>query len=456
MSRAPLASHRVLLQVDGAAARVPLEVFEMVTSHVDVSDDLSSCSLVCRLWSAAARRRLFRVVKISARQNGLPSSSSLLCDPTSTILPFVHTIRLEEGVDYDVVHEEGLLGPISMYMPAPRESRTPFLDDVLPTIRTRDLTALRSLEVVDLTWAELSTESRRAFFDLCPLITSLSLFCLRGQGISSSGMVELLGGVTEVSSLQKLYVSDPHIFVRRYILSDNQPIPSPPTKATISLKSLTMEGDCMTPFLPGLLAVFAFPHITDLILRDIAPDNVGDLVSLLRGCASNVERLQLRFDKLLIGHYMSERDHADVVPESLFLTQEGLSGLTALRSVHLTADPRWLPAMLRPLSTCKHLEDLTIHASPCMLYRCDLDKLALSLFILARARTSLRIIFFCDLDTDHYRKRSPAGPALDQMRDQLASKLTDLLQEGRLQFLRYVRDPESRTAARDTDDIEEF
>lgn len=105
---------------------------------------LSSWSLVSRVWSVTTRRHRFRTVTISGREYGSPSTA-LLCDPTSTILPFVHKIRFEEGIDlkkrYEY-HDVRLSGHMT------ENHGTPFLDDILPKIRTPDLTTLQSLEIV--------------------------------------------------------------------------------------------------------------------------------------------------------------------------------------------------------------------------------------------------------------------------------------------------------------------
>lgn len=305
-------------QVYSAAGRAPLEVFEVITSYLDDSD-LPSTSLVCRLWSAAARRRRFRAVTVSAHYFGLPPSSSLLCDPRSTILPFVHMIRFKEGTDFDAAGR----------LDEPYESGTPFLDAILPVIRIYDLTDLRSLEFVDLTWDKLSIEARRALSHLCRPITSLSLFNIWGQGIPSSGLTELFHAMTGVSSLrvQELYGFSPepdHYTHQDWMWDedDGHPVQPLAMKVVLPLKSLTI--DCWRSLLPfchrsTLLTSFTLPHITDLTLGDIHRSNIGGIMYLLRGCASTVEHLQLRFSDLLIGRWViSIRDRGHI-PECAFL-----------------------------------------------------------------------------------------------------------------------------------------
>lgn len=86
-----------------AARRAPLEVLEKIADDVDDNASLASCSLVCRIWSAAARRHRFRVVEISfewPRENQRFTPISLLCDPTSTVLPFVQEMHLTDSERY--------------------------------------------------------------------------------------------------------------------------------------------------------------------------------------------------------------------------------------------------------------------------------------------------------------------------------------------------------------------
>lgn len=431
-------------------SQIPLEILEAILSSTEDSASLSSWSLVCRVWSVIARSHLFRTVTITAREDGLPASTSLLCDPSSTILPLVRTIRFEEGVDFSHWYRQA--GPATMYMADESDrSEIPFLDEVLSTIRIRDLTALHTLEIVDLTWEDLSFDSRTSLIELCRPIASLSLFCELGEGITPSGFVELMNAVTGVAHLRKLYIA-------RYVASETQPIERGDAKAILPLTSLTMDSRSIPSFLPGLSSAFTLPHITDLVLRGIDTDTISDVLSLLRGCASSVEHLQLSFDYLLIGPFSSmlrERGSKPdvectcpilgmVVPyaqlcttlsSALFQAQGGLSGLTALRDVHLTADLQWLPVILQPLSACRNLSDITIQASPYMVDHCELDKLAHSLLTLTRARASLRITFFCALDSGPPTCELPADVILRRMRGKLLRKFAELQKDGRLRFL---------------------
>ncbi|EPT01754.1 hypothetical protein FOMPIDRAFT_100977 [Fomitopsis schrenkii] len=143
-------------------SRTPLEVLEVIITSTDDGPSLARWSLVSRVWSVIARKQRFRTVTISAREDGFPLAASLLCDPTSAILPFVRRIRFEEGIDLENLYEHD--HRISRYIKV--DHGTPFLDDILSAIRIVDLANLQSLEIVDLTWAEISEGSRRSFIKL--------------------------------------------------------------------------------------------------------------------------------------------------------------------------------------------------------------------------------------------------------------------------------------------------
>lgn len=104
----------------GVVARVPLEVLEIIASNVDDEVSLSSCSLACRLWSAATRRHRFRVVEISfewPRDGQRLTHISLLCDPTSAVLPLVRGKCFKDR-DHD---------------PTGSNTGLPFFNDILPS-----------------------------------------------------------------------------------------------------------------------------------------------------------------------------------------------------------------------------------------------------------------------------------------------------------------------------------
>ncbi|KAI0730370.1 hypothetical protein C8Q72DRAFT_883421 [Fomitopsis betulina] len=180
-------------------SQLPIEILEAIIHSNDDGPSLASWSLVCRVWSVIARKHRFREVTILAGGATPPPSSSLLCDPRSTILPFVDTIRFEEGIDVNVWPQYDTLG--YQRRKTSRENELPFLDNILPKIRFDDLTTLRSIEVLDFNWKELSEESRRAFIELCRPVSSLSLICQRTAVLTSSTLVQLLGAVSPLKLL---------------------------------------------------------------------------------------------------------------------------------------------------------------------------------------------------------------------------------------------------------------
>ena len=71
------------------------------------------------------------------------------------------------------------------------------------------------------------------------------------------------------------------------------------------------------------------------------------------------------------------------------MSQGGLTNLTALRSLRLTADLPHVPTILQPLQHARHLEELTIKASPYMLRSCDQAAFTRSIYALAGATVRL-------------------------------------------------------------------
>ena len=115
-----------------------------------------------------------------------------------------------------------------------------------------------------------------------------------------------------------------------------------------------------------------------------------------------------------------------------------MSNLSALRSLHLTADLPHVPAILQPLTHATHFEELTIKASPYMLRRCDQAAFTGSISALARAAVRLRVSFLCEYDSDRRDPLRDSG-LLFWMRDTLRAKLPELEESKRLRFLRIIR-----------------
>ena len=285
----PQSQPEVIQEHHGAAARVPLEVLETVASNVDDEESLSSCSLVCRLWSAAARRYRFRVVEISfewPRDGQRFTHIPLLCDPTSAVLPFVREIRFSD--------KERFL-----------RNGIPSFNDILPAIRVSDLSMFQSLTIVDLTWGELSDESQRALIQLYQKITFLSInvWCAP-EGISSTELIRIL---QVAKSLRKLCLINSGLSGGRpHHPSETHDLRRLDKQSMSSITSIRITGSCLCAYVPALLSTFSFPHLTEVALENLTRAAMTGVMSFLRVCSSTLEHLRLMFGALLNGFSTEE------------------------------------------------------------------------------------------------------------------------------------------------------
>ena len=132
-----------------------IELLELIfDNHIDDTQTLATFSLVCRLWSSLARRRLFREVRSGSRAShtGAPDkarSAPLLCDRSSGALPYVRGIHLSADEH-----------PRARMREADRAAHNRILDGILQEMRVEGLTALESLRIDYLMWSVLSAPSR--------------------------------------------------------------------------------------------------------------------------------------------------------------------------------------------------------------------------------------------------------------------------------------------------------
>ena len=147
---------------------LPVELIDTITKNLsNDAQALAACSLVCHAWSAIARSYRFREVCAGSRAHApgvlaKSRSASLLCDPTSAVLPYVRCIYLNTDDDYRTRTSE-----------AERVEHNLVLDEILREIRVQDLIALESLRTDDVVWSILSAPSRRALQHLVQHTTSL-------------------------------------------------------------------------------------------------------------------------------------------------------------------------------------------------------------------------------------------------------------------------------------------
>ncbi|KAH9925334.1 uncharacterized protein B0H18DRAFT_1119525 [Fomitopsis serialis] len=121
------------------------------------------------------------------------SCSLLLCEPASTVLPYIRELHLEEGLKLSVEEQARSDTNESAFLAHARpQERQPWLEAVLPKIRVDGLTALRSLRLKNLDWEQLSARSRSSLVNLCQRLDALELVSFGGTCVPYSTLAELL------------------------------------------------------------------------------------------------------------------------------------------------------------------------------------------------------------------------------------------------------------------------
>ncbi|KAJ7698609.1 hypothetical protein B0H17DRAFT_927350, partial [Mycena rosella] len=80
-----------------ASAELPLppELFDIIIGHVQ--DDihvLAMCGLVCRSWLASSRYHIFKATPVALRPGNTQAFIELVVHPSSTFLPYIHSLEL--------------------------------------------------------------------------------------------------------------------------------------------------------------------------------------------------------------------------------------------------------------------------------------------------------------------------------------------------------------------------
>ena len=269
-----------------ACFRIPSEIWDIIIDfHHDDHQTLVSCSLVCRDWCPTARMHRFHEIKIKPRPGGPPPAASLLCDPTSTVLPYVRRLDILEGLP---ASREG--GEDHNEKPlASGDSMTTFwLDDILPVMRIHELTALESVSLGRLRWDILSHRSRDGIMELCRRIRSLKLSCWVLGDTPCSAVLQMLSAATTLQRFELLN----HWIHPALLREDELPIPPVPGPALV-LHSLCIS-DVANLYLPALQRYFMTIRVSEVVLSSVVTVDMEVVASFLNSCAPSLERVTLR------------------------------------------------------------------------------------------------------------------------------------------------------------------
>jgi len=401
---------------------IPLELWDTIISHVDCENSLLNCALVCRTWRPTARQHRFEVVRITPQltEREPRESPLLLSDPSSTILPYVRRIHLVEGMVPKPVAE--LIPAIHSPSDAAPYGGIAWLDDILPTIRVHDLTALQWLDLIELRWDELSADSRTNFKYLCQRLTTLRHFTCYTDGPvrRCAFAIELLDISPSLRAFTFHYSTSTGGSASA--LANAQPLDLTPyydmRKTAHPLTKLTITG-YLGPIITCLNIVHPNLHLEELSLATISPDDEAAVISLLQSCAETLTYLSLLYSKALF--------------EPMLCSGAGISRLTALETLAIMGDLQYIPAILRHIPS-RSLKTLTINASPRTLSNTDLDDLTRVLTVGSLASSRPRVTIICW--PEKVEQEAEDTVALKNMHDVLVASLRDLHKEGRLEMLR--------------------
>ncbi|KAH9914684.1 uncharacterized protein B0H18DRAFT_1044225 [Fomitopsis serialis] len=404
---------------------IPLELWDMIISHVDCENSLLDCALVCRTWRPAARQHRFNVVRITPQTNEREPRESplLLSDPSSTILPYVRRIDLVEGVVPKSVVQ--FIPAIQSPSDAAQYGGIAWLDDILPTIRVHDLTALQWLDLLELCWEELSADSRANLKYLCRRLTTLRHFtCSQDNPARRCALaVELLDASPSLRTFTFHYHEATPTGVAT-LADDAQPLDLTPyygmRRTAHPLTKLILSGH-LGPIVTCLNIVHPNLRLEELSLAAISPDDEGTAISLLQSCAETLTFLSLLYSKKSY--------------EPMLCSGAGISRMIALQTFTIMADLQFVPAILRHIPS-RSLKHLTMNAAPQTLSKTDLGDLTRVLTMGSLAASRPRVTIICWPEKVAQESEDPV--ALQNMRDILVASLKDLHKDGRLEMLRVL------------------
>lgn len=274
--------------------QLPIEVVGVIIDkHVGDMQTLDQCSLVNRSWYPLARGHRYCEVTISPHSNGRPPSASLICDPTSTVLPFIQRLRVIDGVTKeDAEKSKHGIAFGGRYTPH-------WLDDALPEIRVSQLTGLDELGVEQFKWNEFSPASRSIFMKLIERLSFLRLLPRDDDnGLNHSAVAQILASAV---SLESFNLTSPN----PYASADEGEEMNIPTTA-IALQSLALVN-CVCCYLDTFMFFFPTTRLQKIALDGITVYDVGVIANFLASCADSLESIHLGFEPRRLKEHEPER-----------------------------------------------------------------------------------------------------------------------------------------------------
>ena len=275
--------------------QLPVELVETIMeNHSNDVEVLAACSLVCRSLSDIARRFRFREIRAGPRDlSGSVTesrSTSLLCNLTSTVLPYVRDLHLDANEQFPAWANA-----------TARARRIQILDDILQRIRVDDLTVLDSLRVDYVMWHLLSAPSRLALQRLCRYITSIHIaYPYHGTSgilypIPCSAIAQLLATAPSLQHFTLVLFPCNRV---KLMEEEVSPYIRESLPKIMVLKSLKIN-DNSASYLSHLPPFFPTIQLKELSITSINGDSVKSLYTFLRSCATTLESLTLNFNHVM-------------------------------------------------------------------------------------------------------------------------------------------------------------
>ncbi|KAH9933316.1 uncharacterized protein B0H18DRAFT_983022, partial [Fomitopsis serialis] len=356
-------------------------------------------STYCRAWLPRARMHLFHALRLDSHV-ALRKTRALLCDPTSTVLPYVRHFHLLEG-------RSGRL-----------HTRPPWLDNTLPCMRFQDLTALRCLELSNVWWQALSRESRACLRAACQPIRCLILWDLQLTD-ALRPVFDIISAAPLLEHLEVLSAGYPRKDDRLTIASLRS-LPSHKWRMPDTLSSLDIESE-LSGFFVALGHFTPELHVRTLSVKFVDREHASNVAAFVQSCGSSpMEHVNVSF---------ADSPDPDSAPSAadIFCNSGGFSKNTSLCTLQLDVNAVSVVPILRSISSTTMKKGL-FGITPQTLCMLDLDGLASLLRTGPLESTRIEIIGFESFDAE-------IRPLIDA-RDTLYRRLDSLRAEGRLEFTR--------------------
>lgn len=236
----------------------------IVGSMEDVGSSLAACALVCRAWRPVARANHFKSLRLSSQDN-VPARL-LLTDDTSSVVPFIRDLSIQEG-----------------------EIGAHWVSELLPHMRLNELVNLESITLEDFPWIDYEPHTRSIILSLLSQVKELRLLSLYTR--SSLDIFELLAAAPLLRRLTHNDEKNDWLWSRE--------VPSHVVRGRYSAecipRSLAYLETNESELLDAVRYLAPRPPITSLVVNAMGAYCVPKVVAFLRASSGTMRHLTVRF-----------------------------------------------------------------------------------------------------------------------------------------------------------------